>query len=191
MFDDTSEQAYPEIGGLIMANVQFLECTYQCAATQVQSARECWKSVWDKYQEAVAAEPKLGTTTVMFEFYPTSKITSRPDDATAFNGRGYRNNVLVQVMWDGDTGYVSTARKWMKEIAAQIDSGEGSHETPYGNYGTRPMMSWRELMRAEADPTGSRAKKLWGSNLPRLQKIKAKYDPDLVFNKWFPIEPVK
>ena len=29
----------------------------------------------------------------------------------------------------------------------------------------------------------------FGENYARLQTIKAKYDPDKVFNKWFPIEP--
>ena len=36
---------------------------------------------------------------------------------------------------------------------------------------------------------GDKVKKLFGSNYPRLQTIKAKYDPNLVFNKWFPITP--
>ena len=35
-----------------------------------------------------------------------------------------------------------------------------------------------------------RAKKLFGSNYARLQHIKHKYDPDLVFAKWFTIAPV-
>lgn len=35
----------------------------------------------------------------------------------------------------------------------------------------------------------AKVKKLFGSNYPRLQKIKAKYDPGLVFGKWFPIQP--
>jgi len=29
----------------------------------------------------------------------------------------------------------------------------------------------------------------WGANYPRLQKIKKEYDPDLVFDRWFPIQP--
>ena len=35
-----------------------------------------------------------------------------------------------------------------------------------------------------------RAKKVFGSNYPRLQAIKKKYDPDMVFNRWYPIIPV-
>jgi len=38
---------------------------------------------------------------------------------------------------------------------------------------------------------GDKVRKLFGSNYPRLQRIKAKYDPNMVFNKWFPIVPAK
>ena len=30
---------------------------------------------------------------------------------------------------------------------------------------------------------------LWGNNYPRLQQIKKEYDPSVVFNRWFPIQP--
>jgi FAD/FMN-containing dehydrogenase len=34
-----------------------------------------------------------------------------------------------------------------------------------------------------------KAKAAFGENYPRLQGIKKKYDPDNIFNKWFPITP--
>jgi FAD/FMN-containing dehydrogenase len=34
-----------------------------------------------------------------------------------------------------------------------------------------------------------RAKLAFGSNYPKLQQVKKKYDPESVFNRWFPIIP--
>ena len=34
-----------------------------------------------------------------------------------------------------------------------------------------------------------RAMKVFGDNYPRLQEVKKKYDPELVFNRWYPIIP--
>lgn len=42
---------------------------------------------------------------------------------------------------------------------------------------------------ADGDINQDKAKLLFGANYARLQQIKRKYDPDLVFNKWFPIAP--
>jgi FAD/FMN-containing dehydrogenase len=34
-----------------------------------------------------------------------------------------------------------------------------------------------------------KAKLAFGENYPRLQKVKNQYDPENIFNKWFPITP--
>jgi FAD/FMN-containing dehydrogenase len=49
----------------------------------------------------------------------------------------------------------------------------------YGNYSDSEARS----------PSGDKAAALWGENYPRLQQIKKKYDPDMLFNKWFNITP--
>lgn len=34
-----------------------------------------------------------------------------------------------------------------------------------------------------------RARKVFGDNYPRLQQIKKRYDPEVLFSKWFTIVP--
>ena len=67
----------------------------------------------------------------------------------------------------------------------------------YGNYGelkgTYPL-----ILKVNLPPCNTvgdeklemdRAQKVFGDNYPRLQQIKGKYDPDMVFSKWFTIVP--
>ena len=41
----------------------------------------------------------------------------------------------------------------------------------------------------EANASPNRAEQLYGENYMKMQQIKKKYDPDMVFNKWFVITP--
>ncbi len=42
----------------------------------------------------------------------------------------------------------------------------------------------------DTDVEGSdRSRTLYGAKYAQLQKVKARYDPSEVFNKWFPIQP--
>jgi FAD/FMN-containing dehydrogenase len=42
---------------------------------------------------------------------------------------------------------------------------------------------------AEGKVFNDRAPSVFGSNYPRLQQIKKKYDPEMLFSKWFVITP--
>ena len=44
---------------------------------------------------------------------------------------------------------------------------------------------------SEETTSFARTKLVFKANYPRLQEVKARYDPNQVFNKWFPIEPIR
>jgi FAD/FMN-containing dehydrogenase len=54
--------------------------------------------------------------------------------------------------------------------------------------GLFPYVNFADMY-ADQNETDEFARKLYGPNYPRLQQLKAKYDPDQVFNRWFNIKP--
>ncbi len=54
--------------------------------------------------------------------------------------------------------------------------------------GLFPYVNFADMY-ADQNETDEFARKLYGPNYPRLQKLKADYDPDRVFNRWFGIWP--
>lgn len=42
---------------------------------------------------------------------------------------------------------------------------------------------------AESVRNDEKARLVWGEHYEKMQKIKKKYDPGMVFNRWFPITP--
>ena len=169
---------------------------YVCGATQVRPAHEVVHRVWETLHEMMTSRPMFKPTMVVFEYYHLDKIDSVPKDRTAYNCRGNHNSVMLMVKWVGEKDMVAEAREWAHKITGVIDDGSGAAEIPYGNFGESPHAdhdSWRGLIdrytESGVDAGASKVLKYYGSNYPRLQKVKAKYDPNCVFNRWFPIQP--
>ncbi|KAF8592488.1 FAD-binding domain-containing protein [Ramaria rubella] len=122
---------------------------------------------------------------VGYEFMPLGKICAVPADAMAYRSRGPQPNVALLVFWDKeeqDGSGLQHARGFCKELAKVIEATEErqpyeNENEGYGNYVS------------DISSMEGKALKLWGKNYSRLQKIKREYDPGVVFNRWFPIQP--
>jgi len=103
-----------------------------------------------------------------FELLSLDKINSVVD--TAFNGRGDHMNFHLHVSAEDEIDMEK-----VKALVRGLEDCVGKGKT-YGNYESETLSE-------------DKVKNLYGDNYPRLQVLKAKYDPEMVFHKWFPIKP--
>lgn len=68
----------------------------------------------------------------------------------------------------------------LKGVISGSSSKAAQESLGYANYGD-PFSTRNE--------TDKYAKKLFGPNYTRLQEVKRKYDPDMIFDRWFAIRP--
>ncbi|THH28544.1 hypothetical protein EUX98_g5642 [Antrodiella citrinella] len=119
------------------------------------------------------------TAAVILEYMPHGKINSIPADTAPYR-RDLTGNALVLVQWKDNTPEANqTAKQVIYAIADVFPKGQ-----PYGNYSPN----------GDAAPTSNavvsdKTKELFREYYPRLQAIKKKYDPEMVFNQWHTIIP--
>lgn len=139
---------------------------------------------------------------VIFELNPSEKIRSVDKSATAFFNRGDHFNVLVGCAWKvNNPDQAKYGRDAVYEVSDLIVAGEESPEESkarvYGNYGEhsknsstcRSIYEFSSLTDTEDLINRNKASELFGSNYPRLQQLKKKYDPNVIFDKWVVIYP--
>ncbi|OSC98710.1 FAD-binding domain-containing protein [Trametes coccinea BRFM310] len=132
--------------------------------------------------------PATHTVALLMEYFPLRAANAVPDGATAYR-RGLAPNVLcvVYAREDGE-GAWAYARDVARELTGMFAEGAGKgkgDDLGYGNYSPDS-----DALPAEGSVSADKAALLFGSNYPRLQQLKAKYDPERVFNKWFTITPL-
>ncbi|OCB90852.1 FAD-binding domain-containing protein [Sanghuangporus baumii] len=177
--DATGEVPYEQMNSLQNSNFPHGRNYYFQGAIQNHYSAAAAKKAFERVCEVSLKDVSI---VLGIELYPLRKVNSIPKDAMAFNLRGAESNIFSLAAWDDDS-YEAALRG--KEAAhAVTQSISISEERPktssvmaYGNYlGDEKLSSERSL-------------KVFGENYPRLQQLKKKYDPDMLFSKWFKIVP--
>ncbi|KAG8860926.1 hypothetical protein FRB96_003661 [Tulasnella sp. 330] len=117
---------------------------------------------------------------ILYEFLDYTQMFKVPMDATACPWRTMDKIAMIGIMGFTDE---AEAMKLSEELRTCISSSstESTRESiGYPNYS--------HALGADNE-TDANARKAFGSNYTQLQQLKRKYDPEMVFNKWYCVRP--
>nr|AGK29855.1 FAD-binding protein [Volvariella volvacea] len=185
VLDETTEIPYEKLNTLQNAMVYPGQGVYMKGLSQTEPH---YDTISRAYHKALELVQQGFRPAVLYEYVPLHKVMSVPSGDSAFRREG-TSNVLAVMLWDGDDPKrTQVARSTAYEIADILLGGQGgltaAQKLGYGNYAD---FDFGAEIGQPIQADGARL--AFGDKYPRLQEIKRKYDPDNIFNKWFPITP--
>jgi len=142
------------------------------------------QTLLDKVAEFTAhVGPDSYFSVCLYEYLAFAKIRSKGEDATAFNNRGNWVGITILPSWTKPE-YDCFARDWVHStVDALADAERKDDSVKDAVVGKRGYCNGSDGL--------EKVTQAFGVNYPRLRKVKKKYDPELLFRKWFPIVPAE
>ncbi|TCD66653.1 hypothetical protein EIP91_001071 [Steccherinum ochraceum] len=135
----------------------------------------------DKYNEIMELTKDKGhKTACVLEYIPQKHINNVPEGVTPFR-RDLPGNIIINCQWKENEPETAVSARQVARGVADLFINEAG----YGNY----TSDVDALPTQPGSPSLDKAQILFRENYPRLQAIKKKYDPDMIFNKWYNITP--
>ncbi|KZP07477.1 hypothetical protein FIBSPDRAFT_1052937 [Athelia psychrophila] len=179
--DTSKEIPYEELNALHNPQLPHGRCTYMKGVKWTKPRLEVASKVMDEVIELSAKRLDM-TMSCLFEYFGLKQVCSVPDDATASIRSPYFN-VLNIIRWDENTEENAVfSRNASRKVTDIAISGnvelEDKASGGYGNYD--PEIA---LGDSDTGAVADRSEVFYGSNYPKLQALKKKYDPERVFSK--------
>ncbi|KAG6854176.1 hypothetical protein C0991_009828 [Blastosporella zonata] len=181
--DDTKEIPYEELNDMLNPKFFHGQCVY---FKGLAHSKPEYKVASKAFEKIISGSDSELNMTVGYEYFPLGKIGAQPKDKTAFR-RDPTPSVVIAGIWKEDSpAATERAKHIVHELAAIITGGYSdltrAQRCGYSNYDN-------EAVTGEKEAVPDKARVVFGENYPRLQAVKKRYDPDNIFNKWFPITP--
>ncbi|KAG8799467.1 hypothetical protein FRC17_007132 [Serendipita sp. 399] len=143
--------------------------------------------VFDKLIQTGSARDDIRIV-FLWEYHNLKKFSSVASDATAFSGRIPRPLIIMIVNWVGDSDELKAdALNRLEQVRSFT---EQALEPAFDQIGGKTELDTGDGNTETGDPQSEdSARVLYGPNYPRLQQLKKKYDPNMVFKSWYPIAP--
>ena len=156
------------------------------SAPNGQIARDVASSVY-----ALSKEHNLK---IMFawEHWNLDKVRTVPADAMAFRRPGKSQSCLAVIQYLEDTPeQLALVRQCSEKLTGIITSAEGDSgvNNGYANYNSDAPTEVLDPNSNEGILSAAKTHALFGDNHAKLAALKQKYDPDLIFNKWYAVKP--
>lgn len=185
--DTMAMQPFP-VANSFLAPPIGLRCSMKGSSFQLPMQPSFVQDVKNRYAEFFNADPEeRGITLLMYELYdPWATVQS---SAGSFANRGTHFNALICPIWKNESSDAN-CRQWARDLnerfkeelrkhTSQVNQGD-SDAAPRGKKGS-------VMIYGNYDQYDEKSKDLFGDNYPKLQQLKARYDPSNTFNKLFPI----
>ncbi|KZV71450.1 FAD-binding domain-containing protein [Peniophora sp. CONT] len=197
VMDTCTEIPYEQLNGLQNAQVPHGQHYYMKGAFVSAPAFRSASPILSYITSNLDTWKELGVTpTLAFEYIPLGKTMSVPLDTTAYM-RAPVVSTLCMMAWRDDDeaerklekvrAIANVLVQTLVESDAGVDKGTN---TGYGNYLSEEVAA--DDVTAAVTGEKEKADKslaLFGKHYPRLREIKRKWDPELVWNKWYVVLP--
>ncbi|KAA1469062.1 FAD-binding domain-containing protein [Dentipellis sp. KUC8613] len=185
VMDTCREIPYEKLNTIQNDKVEHGRNYYMKPAYLIRPDLNVTKKLLERLPQLVAThKDAIEGITFVIEYWSLKKACSVPAGETAFIRDPRLSGVANVVFRENTPEHLKLTRQIASElieITQTLPENTQGSGTGYGNY---------SALYIEA-PQANNAQALFGANYSRLTELKKKYDPDMVFSKWFTIAPAE